>query len=541
MMRAYDIFLLLGLMVTTFGCEDIAKNGQSNDDVSAPKTNEPSSNDSEFENKEAILTSPNVVKPPVVPIVFNPYERYVPRLSSGGGLEVDTDEDGIPNRDDNCPTTPNPDQIDEDDDHLGKACDCDDNYAGVGEIHGDARYVDPRGRDLDGENDCLDKREPCRTIAHALTQAEVLDTIVLAKATFAESGLVIDKGIWIVGHGRAQSIIDAQSLDRIFTINAEVSANFCGLSLTHGFKEANEKGGAAVIASSAIVNFYNTAFNHNTAGSGGALSNAGEVTIRNSDIVENNGEFGGGIHHEAGSVTLLNSVVEANRAIFGAGIENTGGNLDIIDSTLSLNQGTFGGALRSSTSEVRIDSSTFINNGAVYGGGIQNVSSIMTITNSTLSGNTGIFGGGIQNNSDPLEIANSTIAHNEAITSGGGIDNFGAATISHSIVAHNSLGGDCANGGTLTSNGFNLESATSCNFNQPGDLQNAFADLLPLSDNGGQSVTHALGPNSDAIDAGDTDCGVTVDQRDYPRPVDAIGFAPDGGLPHCDIGSYERQ
>ncbi len=39
---------------------------------------------------------------------------------------VDSDMDGIVDLEDNCPTIPNPDQMDEDKDELGAACDCDD-------------------------------------------------------------------------------------------------------------------------------------------------------------------------------------------------------------------------------------------------------------------------------------------------------------------------------------------------------------------------------------------------------------------------------
>jgi hypothetical protein len=59
--------------------------------------------------------------------------------------------------------------------------------------------------------------------------------------------------------------------------------------------------------------------------------------------------------------------------------------------------------------------------------------------------------------------------------------------------------------------------------------------LLPLADNGGFTLTHALAKGSPAIDAGDgTNCP-TKDQRGAQRPQDG----DEDGVPACDIGAYE--
>ena len=58
--------------------------------------------------------------------------------------------------------------------------------------------------------------------------------------------------------------------------------------------------------------------------------------------------------------------------------------------------------------------------------------------------------------------------------------------------------------GTVTSLGYNLSSDDGgCYLTGPGDQINANPLLGPLQDNGGSTFTHALLPDSPAIDAGD--------------------------------------
>ncbi len=260
-------------------------------------------------------------------------------------------------------------------------------------------------------------------------------------------------------------------------------------------------------------------------GGGGGIYNQGTLTVQNSTISGNSADSarGGGINNY-GTMTMQNSTLSGNSAgARGGGIQNWG-TLTVSSSTLSGNSAT------------------------LVGGGIANAGTL-TMQNSTLFGNSAETGGGISNQST-LTVSNSTLSGGSASSGGGGIHNLSnVVTVQNSIVAMQAAGvADCSIGsGTLTSLGYNIESATSCNFTQASDLQNvssANLALQPLANNGGPTQTQALGLTSVAVDRIPVDsleangCGTTVttDQRGLPRASGATA-----GGPRCDVGAFEVQ
>jgi len=178
--------------------------------------------------------------------------------------------------------------------------------------------------------------------------------------------------------------------------------------------------------------------------------------------------------------------------------------------------------------------------------------SFIAVRDTTISGNNviggngvGAFsaGGGIMAASGLRIIAhNSTIAFNSAGTLGGGI----AATTSSglpselvsTIVAlnHNDGGaGDIGAGpfaNELVLEGSNsLVTAADAGVTLPADTKTEEPLLLPLTDNGGVTATHALAAGSPAIDAGANPDGFVSDQRGLPHRR-VIGAS-------ADIGAYE--
>ena len=138
-------------------------------------------------------------------------------------------------------------------------------------------------------------------------------------------------------------------------------------------------------------------------------------------------------------------------------------------------------------------------------------------------------------------INNSTISGNLA-SHGGGILTTGwpSITLQNTIVANSPSGGNCYYWGPIVSNGYNLDSDGTCEFNNTGDLNNIDPKLGKLRNNGGPTEIIRLLPGSPAIDAGNPN-GCTddqghllkTDQRGWARP----GKKDTGG---CDMGAFER-
>jgi len=232
------------------------------------------------------------------------------------------------------------------------------------------------------------------------------------------------------------------------------------------------------------------------------VGNSAKLTLNNLTVANGRADNAGGGILNLGTLEVNNSTISGNRAgTFSAGIHNVG--------TLEVNNSTISG-----------------NRAGTFSGGIHNVGTL-TVNSSTISGNSaGTDNGGIGNASaGTLEVNNSTISGNSANNNAGGIGNGSTATLNNTIVANNE-GGNCA-GLPVTDDGGNLEwPGNDCGFALSADPL-----LGPLADNGGPTQTHALQPDSPAIDAAVECPPPATDQRGVSRPQ---GDA-------CDIGSFELE
>jgi subtilisin-like proprotein convertase family protein len=316
-------------------------------------------------------------------------------------------------------------------------------------------------------------------------------------------------------------------------------------------------GGIYNAGTTSKITLFNSMINGNEAqtGAGGGIYNEG-ILIGNGTVISGNltqdiGDGGGVFNTASGQLTFNGGILQGNNSQTRAGgALFNGGNANLIGVSVTNNQaGTSGGGI-DNAGNLYIDSNTIIHNTAKGepGGGINN-HGFLTLERSALAYNAADVrpGGGLYN-SNTAYLTNVTISDNTAANPGGGIQNTGSTlTIQFSTISNNSspaldnLSGDvlvsssiltqtvgnaCA--GTIRSGDYNLETGTSCGFSESHDLPGASLQLGPLRDNGGDSLTRAIGFSSAAVDSASSTCPPT-DQRGVARPQSDI----------CDRGAYE--
>ena len=277
------------------------------------------------------------------------------------------------------------------------------------------------------------------------------------------------------------------------------------------------------------------------------------VTLNNSTITGNTAEFAGGFFARgAGTlVRLNNSELTSNVAEGTAGgfTANGGARVEVLNSTISSNTAAnLSGAFFAvgSGTQIQIESSTLsansANDTAVF---TVRDSASLTIENSTISGNQattfnaiGFIGtsGIIDSPPTSVTVRSSTIFNNTTTSgnfAGLGISGNSLVNFQNSILAGSTFS-DCF---VASGSGASLVSDASSIIQNPNTGTNSCAsnartgidpNLEPLGDNGGPTMTHALGSGSPALSSGRS-C-LATDQRGELRP-------PNG----CDVGSFEGE
>lgn len=217
------------------------------------------------------------------------------------------------------------------------------------------------------------------------------------------------------------------------------------------------------------------------------------------------------------------------------------------------------GAAIFNSGALTVQRATFLNNAVVGDGGAisNNRGGTATLGNVLLYANAATgYGAGLANlntqqgsNVRPnATLRNVTVANNASATDGGGGGLYGQPggelRLANTIVAGSDgalLGGNC--GGTVISDGHNLDSGNSCALNGSGDLSQTNPNLDAPMFNGGplaSLLSVMLLDGSPAIDAGDdaiceAEPVANLDQRSEQRGVDG-NEAPGAG---CDMGAVE--
>lgn len=220
---------------------------------------------------------------------------------------------------------------------------------------------------------------------------------------------------------------------------------------------------------------------------GGTIRVAGSLTTKNLEIADSSADFGGAIWVQGGRAVIRNSLIRDNRARQqGGGIGlSSNSSVSVFDSTISNNNGDIGGGIALAAapdSSLSLYNTTITENSAsVRGGGLSllmagaDSGNSVVLRNTIISGNTAPISKEAHfvnpDSATELDIRNSVLG-SSANTYGQSVNSL-LFFINDNIVL------------TQGSNGTELRSI-----------------LGPLANNGGKTMTHALPPNSPAIDQG---------------------------------------
>ena len=263
--------------------------------------------------------------------------------------------------------------------------------------------------------------------------------------------------------------------------------------------------------------------------------------------------YGGGILLLGTNQTDLNNVTIAScTSANGGAISSWTGTINLNGVTLRDNNASYGAAIESEAGTLNINNSAVYNNTGAEALKVwaSNSSSGQTlvINNSTISGNTAPSGGSAietrtnTGRTTTMLITNSTITNNT--TTGAGL----AAAISHhgslnatTWTAHNSIiSGNTGDDVSADIAFHDFESGSSYNLIGTGTAISDDTDgniigindplLLPLADNGGNTLSHLFYNNSPAQNNGDPGTTEVYDQIGNVRNFNGEGF---------DIGAIE--
>lgn len=390
-----------------------------------------------------------------------------------------------------------------------------------------ASFVVTSSKDLPdlvaGDGNCLTEEDDC-TLRAAVQEANALagdDSISLGagRARVVGGGLVITDNLSITGEAMDRSAVQGDREHRVVAVQPGVRLDLAQLTIMAGGVER-----------------------------GSGIENLGILSLTDVELTKNVTEVElGGALYNAGSITMRRVFILGNLGFSGGALYNAvGASADVTDTTFRRNRHKVdgGGAAIFNLGEVHIENSLFLRNQArigIGGGAIYN-NGLLELTNTTIARNRARVStaGGILTDVDGVtSLLNVTLVRNQARFVSGGIVNYGVTAAKNSIIAENfnNRVRDVNCGGTvpLSSLGYNLDSGAVCNLSGPGDMSNVSPHLQGEKDNGGYTRSRALAPNSPAIDAGDPDTCPAADQRGVARPVDGDGDS--GAI--CDIGAFE--
>jgi len=206
-------------------------------------------------------------------------------------------------------------------------------------------YVSPNGNDDLGDGS---QENPYNSLRHAIDYTSNDSTIYLNEGKYIgedNRNITLDKSVTIIGKTKENTIIDCESLGRLFTMNSNSKLTLINLSLKNGnltdnggliYNEGGQitiknciisnsqgyKNGGAIYNNLGTLNIEDTLITNNSAFQyGGAIYTNGETNIKNSEFTENfltGRESVGACIAAGGKINLERCVFSKNFAVYSA-------------------------------------------------------------------------------------------------------------------------------------------------------------------------------------------------------------------------------
>ncbi len=352
-----------------------------------------------------------------------------------------------------------------------------------------------------------------------------------------------------------QTVIDANQLDRVFTVSAAilptaVTAILSGLTIQGGLSPMGLPSGGIDAGSNTNLEIRDTIVRNNRADTssgsnfgdsdGGGIGTSGNLLLNNASVINNSAEdFGGGIAMlNAGTLSITNSVISNNTSgNQGGGIWAGNGlnyQITISQSTIRGNESTNaeGGGLYvdggGSAARVTLNTVVFDTNKASLSGGgayLYKVASVTQTGGSYLRNESSDAGGGLYVlENGAVSIDATTFTNNTSVNGGGGISILTDATIRNALFQQNSVTGVAIPGAfrfDLGGGGIGIVQGT------------LVRPTVTIQDS---SILNNTAPLAGGIGAANANVTIVNSTIDGNQSVGTVGGAGGIGLAQDDIG-----
>ena len=206
-------------------------------------------------------------------------------------------------------------------------------------------YISPEGNDDSGDGS---EKNPYNSIRHAIDYTSNDSKIYLNEGKYIgenNRNIQLNKSVTLIGKSKESTIVDCESLERLFTMDANSKLTLIDLTLKNGNLNANGgliynnggeitiknclilncqgyKDGGAIYNNPGILNIENTHFTNNSAYQyGGVIYTNGQTTIKNSEFTQNfltAREGVGGCIASGGKLSLEGCIFSKNHVAYSA-------------------------------------------------------------------------------------------------------------------------------------------------------------------------------------------------------------------------------